>query len=111
MSWVPTLLPRPAPAWAWHTGACPRAGPGCPSPHLLRGLPDAVTHGLHVALLFLQLLLKLCAIRASRRRFSSCSAFLRGKAAAWDLQPPWLRQLPPLEGNASGRPLLQSREA
>lgn len=29
-------------------------------PHLLRGLADAVTHGLHVALLLLQLLLQLC---------------------------------------------------
>ena len=57
---VPTLLPRPTPAWAWHTGACRRAGPGCPGPHLLRGLPDALTHGFRVALLFLQLLLELC---------------------------------------------------
>lgn len=32
----------------------------CSSPHLLCGLPDTVTHGLHVALLFLQLLLQLC---------------------------------------------------
>lgn len=31
----------------------------CSGPHLLCGLPDAVTHGLHVALLFLQLLLQL----------------------------------------------------
>lgn len=41
---------------AWAPG--PAALPGS-SPHLLCGLPDAVTHGLHVALLFLQLLLQL----------------------------------------------------
>ena len=69
-----------------------------PRPHLLCGLPDSVTHGLHVALLFLQLLLQL--------RDAGLQAALivlqrvpKGKAAA--LGPPAstqrLRELPLLE--------------
>ena len=74
MCWVPSLLPRSPPAppgpgtqepvrhqcGSWcRDGGLSQCRSWLPSPHLLRGLPDAVTHGLHVALLFLQLLLKL----------------------------------------------------
>lgn len=56
--------PEPAPPWvgagaALVHGPAPAAWPRS-GPHLLCGLPDAVAHGLHVALLLLQLLLQLC---------------------------------------------------
>ena len=99
-----TLLPHPAPTRARHTGACRRAGPGpgCPGPHLLCGLPDAVTHSFHVALLFLQLLLELCdpGLQAALLILQRVP---KGKAAA--LGPPaspGLGSSLPWRSNASG---------
>lgn len=126
MCWVPPLLPRSPPSpprpgtqepvrrqcggWC-RDRARPRADLGCPGPHLLRGLPDAVTHGLRVALLFLQLLLEL--------RDAGLQAALlilqrvpKGKAAA--LGPPASprpRQLSPLEEQCLGVVLFYSRDS
>lgn len=126
MYWVPPLLPRSPPAppgpatqepvrhqcggWC-RDGGPSQGGSRLPGPHLLRGLPDAVTHGLRVALLFLQLLLEL--------RDAGLQAALlilqrvpKGKAAA--LQPPASprpRQLSPSEEQCLGVILFYSGDS
>ena len=84
---VPTLLPRPTPSRAWHTGACRRAGAGGPGPTCCVAFR---TRSLMASVLpcSSSSSSSSCAIRASRRRFSSCSAFLRERQPPWDLQPP-----------------------
>lgn len=72
-----------------------------PSPYLLRGLPDTVTHGLHVALLLFQLLLQLCdpgleAALLILKSISKGKAAASGASASPDLENPsvkeqWLR--------------------